>query len=127
MPYPQLPRRQAGFTLIEIAIVLVIIGLLLGGILKGQELITQGAGEKSISMTFVDDCRNQPVSGQAIAHCLGMMRVQQHAGLYTAPSGGTLRRWHHHWCLQLGNRTRDESRLFWLHLRPGRLSRRRCH
>lgn len=33
--------RQAGFTLVEIAIVLVIIGLLLGGVLKGQELITQ--------------------------------------------------------------------------------------
>lgn len=33
-------KRQQGFTLIEIAIVLVIIGLLLGGILKGQELIT---------------------------------------------------------------------------------------
>jgi len=33
--------RQSGFTLVEIAIVLVIIGLLLGGILKGQEMITQ--------------------------------------------------------------------------------------
>ncbi len=33
------PVRQQGFTLIEIAIVLVIIGLLLGGVLKGQELI----------------------------------------------------------------------------------------
>lgn len=32
-------RTQAGFTLIELAIVLVIIGLLLGGVLKGQELI----------------------------------------------------------------------------------------
>ncbi|MDP2810636.1 MAG: prepilin-type N-terminal cleavage/methylation domain-containing protein [Rhodocyclaceae bacterium] len=31
--------KQSGFTLIEIAIVLVIIGLLLGGVLKGQELI----------------------------------------------------------------------------------------
>ena len=31
--------QQSGFTLIEIAIVLVIIGLLLGGVLKGQELI----------------------------------------------------------------------------------------
>lgn len=30
---------QGGFTLIEIAIVLVIIGLLLGGVLRGQELI----------------------------------------------------------------------------------------
>ena len=33
-------RRSKGFTLIEIAIVLVIIGLLVGGVLKGQELIT---------------------------------------------------------------------------------------
>ena len=33
-------KQQSGFTLIEIAIVLVIIGLLLGGVLKGQELIT---------------------------------------------------------------------------------------
>jgi len=35
------PRRfaQSGFTLVEIAIVLVIVGLLLGGVLKGQELI----------------------------------------------------------------------------------------
>ena len=37
----QLKRTQTGFTLVEIAIVLVIIGLLLGGILKGQEMITQ--------------------------------------------------------------------------------------
>jgi prepilin-type N-terminal cleavage/methylation domain-containing protein len=37
----KMKRNQAGFTLVEIAIVLVIIGLLLGGILKGQEMITQ--------------------------------------------------------------------------------------
>ena len=36
-------RNAQGFTLIEIAIVLVIIGLLLGGVLKGQEMITGGA------------------------------------------------------------------------------------
>ena len=34
-------QKQLGFTLVEIAIVLVIIGLLLGGVLKGQELINQ--------------------------------------------------------------------------------------
>lgn len=33
-------RRQSGFTLVEIAIVLVIIGLLIGGVLKGREMIT---------------------------------------------------------------------------------------
>jgi len=32
-------RRERGFTLIELAIVLVIIGIILGAILKGQELI----------------------------------------------------------------------------------------
>jgi len=32
--------KQKGFTLVEIAIVLVIVGLLIGGILKGQEMIT---------------------------------------------------------------------------------------
>ena len=35
-------NAQSGFTLVEIAIVLVIIGLLLGGVLKGQELIENG-------------------------------------------------------------------------------------
>jgi prepilin-type N-terminal cleavage/methylation domain-containing protein len=33
-------KQQNGFTLVELAIVLMIIGLLIGGILKGQELIT---------------------------------------------------------------------------------------
>ncbi len=43
--------RQSGFTLVEIAIVLVIIGLLLGGILKGQEMITQ-ARIKNVTNDF---------------------------------------------------------------------------
>ena len=29
-------KRQQGFTLVEIAVVMVIIGLLLGGVLKGR-------------------------------------------------------------------------------------------
>ena len=49
-------RNQSGFTLIEIAIVLVIIGLLLGGVLKGQELINS-ARVKNIATDF----RNIPV------------------------------------------------------------------
>jgi len=35
-----LNSKQKGFTLVEIAIVLVIVGLLIGGVLKGQEMIT---------------------------------------------------------------------------------------
>ena len=32
-------KKEHGFTLVEIAIVLVIVGLILGGVLKGQEMI----------------------------------------------------------------------------------------
>jgi prepilin-type N-terminal cleavage/methylation domain-containing protein len=62
-------RKQAGFTLIEIAIVLVIIGLLLGGVLKGQELITsarvrnlisQQDGVKAAYFGFLDRFRSLP-------------------------------------------------------------------
>ena len=49
-------RNQSGFTLIEIAIVLVIIGLLLGGVLKGQELINS-AKVKNLATDF----KNIPV------------------------------------------------------------------
>jgi len=61
--------REGGFTLVEIAIVLVIIGLLLGGILKGQELITsarvrnladQGAAVQAAYYGFVDRYRAIP-------------------------------------------------------------------
>ena len=62
-------RKQAGFTLVEIAIVLVIIGLLLGGILKGQELINSArvrnladtnSGIQAAYYGFVDRYRQVP-------------------------------------------------------------------
>ena len=62
-------RKSRGFTLIEIAIVLVIIGLLLGGVLKGQELITsarvrniisQQDGVKAAYFGFLDRFRALP-------------------------------------------------------------------
>lgn len=42
-------KMQSGFTLVEIAIVLVIIGLLLGGVLKGQEMIENGKIKNGIN------------------------------------------------------------------------------
>ncbi|HET7775535.1 MAG TPA: prepilin-type N-terminal cleavage/methylation domain-containing protein [Azospira sp.] len=48
--------RQKGFTLVEIAIVLVIIGLLLGGVLKGQELINSAKVKN-----FVNDFKTVPL------------------------------------------------------------------
>ncbi len=62
-------KKQSGFTLVEIAIVLVIIGLLLGGILKGQELITsarvrnladQNSGIQAAYYGFIDRYRAIP-------------------------------------------------------------------
>jgi prepilin-type N-terminal cleavage/methylation domain-containing protein len=47
---------QEGFTLIEIALVLVIIGLLLGSVLKGQELINN-----SRVKNYATDFRNIPI------------------------------------------------------------------
>ena len=62
-------KGQQGFTLIEIAIVLVIIGLLLGGVLKGQELIqnarvrniiSQQDSTKAAYFGFLDRYRGAP-------------------------------------------------------------------
>ena len=64
-----MPRRQQGFTLVEIAIVLVIVGLLLGGILKGQDLINgarvrnladMNAGVQAAYYGFIDRYRQVP-------------------------------------------------------------------
>ncbi|MDD2272719.1 MAG: prepilin-type N-terminal cleavage/methylation domain-containing protein [Desulfuromonadaceae bacterium] len=45
----QIIRNNKGFTLVEMAIVLVIIGLLLGGVLKGQELIENSKSKKAVN------------------------------------------------------------------------------
>ncbi len=82
-------RKQGGFTLIEIAIVLVIIGLLLGGVLKGQELITsarvrnlisQQDGIKAAYFGFLDRYRALPGDYNGA--------VPNIAGISTAACGG---------------------------------------
>jgi prepilin-type N-terminal cleavage/methylation domain-containing protein len=76
-------RVQGGFTLIEIVIVLVILGLLMGGVLKGQELITSARvrslnalmdGVKSAYYGFQDRYRALPgdyVQADKLLRCAG--------------------------------------------------------
>ena len=70
-------RKQQGFTLIEIAIVLVIIGLLLGGVLKGQELITSARVRNLISQQ----------DGVKVAYFGFLDRYRALPGDYTASDG----------------------------------------
>jgi len=65
----QAKSSQRGFTLVEIAIVLIIIGLLLGAVLKGQEMIEQSKIKRVINdfnaisaavMTYRDRYGNLP-------------------------------------------------------------------
>ena len=56
-------QLNKGFTLVEIAIVLVIVGLLIGGVLKGQEMITTAKlGERVMKKNNTE----QPVDPMSI-------------------------------------------------------------
>ncbi len=110
-------RKQAGFTLVEIAIVLVIIGLLLGGLLKGQEIITHARvnslenefnGIKTAIYTYQERYRALPGDDGRADRFTGISsQVGNSDGVI---EGG------------FDSQTADdESRLFWLHLRNAEL------
>jgi prepilin-type N-terminal cleavage/methylation domain-containing protein len=103
--------KQQGFTLVEIAIVLVIIGLLLGGILKGQEMITQAkiknvmadfSGVSAAFYGYQDRYRAIPGDDSGATRWAGSTAGDGNgtvAGKYNSTTAN------------------DESRLWWDHLR----------
>ena len=105
-------NRQSGFTLVEIAIVLVIIGLLLGGVLKGQELINSAKiknlvadmnGISTAVYAYQDRFKALPGDdGTAATRWTSTTAGNASATLTGAFNSGTVT---------------DESRLFWQHLR----------
>lgn len=104
-------NHQKGFTLVEIAIVLVIIGLLLGGILKGQEMIVQAkiknamadfSGISAAYHGYQDRYRKIPGDDDGAARWSGAKTGDGNgvvAGLYNSST------------------TDQESRTWWDHLR----------
>jgi prepilin-type N-terminal cleavage/methylation domain-containing protein len=115
-------RNQSGFTLIEIAIVLVIIGLLLGGVLKGQELINS-ARVKNLATDFKnipvfiygyqDKFRALPGDDAAVATHLGATATAcapAAAGLCVTGNGVINGAWN-------ASAITRESFVFWQHVR----------
>lgn len=110
-------RQQAGFTLVEIAIVLVIIGLLLGGVLKGQEIITNAKiknlesdfnGISAAIYSYQDRYRAIPGDDKnAGARWTG---ISAGDGNSKIAAGATIHKFD-------STTAGEESRLFWLHLR----------
>ena len=119
----QMKSQQSGFTLVEIAIVLVIIGLLLGGILKGQELINSAkvknlANDFRVIPTYIyayqDKFKALPGDDSNVTtHVTG-------SSLATTPAAsqgnGVI---NGNWNSATNT---DESRLFWQHVRLANLA-----
>lgn len=70
-------KSQSGFTLVEIAIVLVIVGLLLGAVLKGQELIFNTRVEWHLQHEPRTDRRGQRLPGP-LSRAAGRRRSGRH-------------------------------------------------
>jgi len=109
-------RRQSGFTLVEIAIVLVIVGLLIGGVLKGREMITNAkikriendfAGVSAAIYAYQDRYGVLPGDDPAASTRFpGTWRAADNGN-----GNGNISGW---WASTNNN---DESRKIWKHLR----------
>ncbi|MCA1248433.1 type II secretion system protein [Massilia sp. MS-15] len=112
-------QKQTGFTLVEIAIVLVIIGLLIGGVLKGQALIENGtvkslANEMRSISTMVNGYRDlyRAIPGddpKADTNQKGAVKSTTNGGNGSIDSGT--------WVGADAVAATNETTLFWQHVR----------
>ena len=111
----QLNSKDAGFSLVELAIVLVVLGLLIGGVLKGVELV-ESARLKSI-LTQVNEFR--------IAVSTFIDRYDALPGDYHEASQyikGTLKDGNNSGFIEGPGLARDsEACAFWMHLAEAQL------
>jgi prepilin-type N-terminal cleavage/methylation domain-containing protein len=116
--------RQSGFTLVEIAIVLVIIGLLLGGVLKGQELINS-AKVKNMAVDFrniplfiygyQDKFKALPGDHATVVSVIpGAATCTPAAAGLCAPGDGVI---NGTWNADLADAAKNETLMFWQHVR----------
>jgi len=112
--------QQSGFTLVEIAIVLVIIGLLLGGILKGQELINSAkvknlANDFRTIPTYIyayqDKFKALPGDDSAASTHVNGATNATTPGAPNTPGNGVIAG------SPLSSTQTDEAYLFWQHVR----------
>jgi prepilin-type N-terminal cleavage/methylation domain-containing protein len=108
-------KQNSGFTLVEIAIVLVIIGLLIGGVLKGQEMINNAKLKRIVSdfegvaaaiFSYQDRYRSLPGDDSGAGRW---------SGVPVGNGNGVIQgNWN-------SNNANNESRRFWQHLRNSNL------
>ncbi len=104
--------KQRGFTLVEIAIVLVIIGLLLGGVLKGQAMIDNSRYKRLVA--DLDSFRTEVYMFQDRYGALPGDMINASTRLNPAAANGSGDgRITASWC----NVSGEESCLVWSHLR----------
>jgi prepilin-type N-terminal cleavage/methylation domain-containing protein len=128
---PRFKQKQSGFTLVELAIVMIVISLLIAGVLKGQQLVNNAKIVSTVAQikaidaattSFQDQYDGLPGdllnAGQRIAGCAAMGCATGNPGngdgKVNLPSSNIL-------SVDFSQFLNDETIYFWLHLAAANL------